>query len=96
MWHKKALHGCIRFWKRFTRRPDRGREVQLLSVNGAAQCPKGVKTAAPGADAEAATANGTANGAVPLVLLERESVSPTAGLRQEKIPLSDDPFWDGE
>jgi hypothetical protein len=34
--------------------------------------------------------------AVPLAQLDRESASTIAGLRQEKVPLSDDPFWDGE
>lgn len=90
---------CLRrFWKRFTRRPDRGKDLQLLSVNGAAGAHAGSKSAAPGADVEAAARFGTAshlNGTATLAQLERESASPVAGLRQEKVPLSDDPFWDG-
>ncbi|KAK9904668.1 hypothetical protein WJX75_000080 [Coccomyxa subellipsoidea] len=80
------------FWKRFTRRPDRAKDVQLLSVNGVARGRSGLKEKSPGADVEAANGASTANGAAPMVQLDRESV---AGLRQEKVPLSDDPFWDG-
>lgn len=96
---EEAGYQCVlcRFWKRFTRRPDRGKDVQLLSVNGAAGAHAGSKPAAPGADVEAASFGATShlNGTAPLAQLERESASPVAGLRQEKVPLSDDPFWDG-
>lgn len=64
--------------------------MQLLSVNGVAA--NGMK--ARTADPEAGRSNGT-DGASALQQLEHESMSPTAGLRQEKVPLSDDHFWDG-
>ena len=66
--------------------------MQLLSINGVARGLSGRKEKFPGADVEAANGASTANGAAPMVQLDRESV---AGLRQEKVPLSDDPFWDG-
>ncbi len=75
--------------------------MQLLSVNGVAHLDRlspgaSAKTGAAGgghgADVEAADGAKRANGTAPLAQLERESV---AGLRQEKVPLSDDPFWDG-
>ena len=97
---RKLNDRCLsrRFWKRFTRRPDKGKEVQLLSVNGAAAAHAGSKPAGgSGADVEAARFGAAShlNGTAPLAQLERESASPVAGLRQEKVPLSDDPFWDG-
>lgn len=86
-----------RFWRRFTRIPDKGKEVQLLSVNGSHL--NGIKTArGTGTDAELGRNGheGTSPGVgAPLATLDRESMSPVAGLRQEKLPLSDDPFWDG-
>ncbi len=89
-------NATCRFWRRFTRIPDKGKEVQLLSVNGSHL--NGIKvTRSPAADPEAGR-NGhpTSPGVnAPLTTLDRESMSPVAGLRQEKVPLSDDPFWDG-
>ena len=84
-----------RFWRRFTRIPDRSKEVQLLSVNGTHL--NGIKTRNPAADPElGAKGQGRSPGVTaPLATLERESMSPAAGLRQEKVPMSDDPFWDG-
>lgn len=70
--------------------------MQLLSVNGVHL--NGIKTSRnPAADPEVGRNGHAASPSVsaPLATLERESMSPTAGLRQEKIPLSDDPFWDG-
>ena len=87
--------GC-RFWRRFTRIPDKSKEVQLLSVNGSHL--NGIKTKRkPGADPEAGRHGqpGTPGTGAPLATLERESMSPVAGHKQEKVPLSDDPFWDG-
>ena len=79
------------------------REVQLLSVNGApAAQQKGAKVGhAAGADPEAQPVHlnghaGVTNASMEAPDLERDSGSPIAGLRQEKVPLSDDPFWDQE
>ena len=85
-----------RFWRRFTRIPDRSKEVQLLSVNGVHL--NGIKTTRnAAADPELGPkGQGRSPGVTaPLATLDRESMSPAAALRQEKIPMSDDPFWDG-
>jgi hypothetical protein len=79
------------------------REVQLLSVNGAA-APRQNRDKAGHAlegdpEAQPVHANGhatVASGSSEAPNLERDSGSPVSGLRQEKVPLSDDPFWDQE
>ena len=95
-----CIYVC-RFWARFANRADRIHDVQLLSDHGAAQQQNGGAKAPHAADdpeAQPMQVNGQADYANGAPALERNSADslPMAGMRQAKVPLSDDPFWDQE
>ena len=95
-----------RFWARFANQQgEPQREVQLLAVNGnnpawqrsgAANGLSHYRDAEAQADDQLLTGAKTGPPDKALPELEREAAMPARGMQQEKLPLSDDPFWDQE
>ena len=95
-----------RFWARFANQQgEPQREVQLLAVNGKnpASQRSGAANGFSHHDPDQAQADdqllaGAQTGPPDKALpeLDREGAMPAPGMQQEKLPLSDDPFWDQE
>ena len=101
-----AVCGMRRFWARFANHQGapQQREVQLLAVPG--KNPASQRSGAANgfshhdaeAQADAQLLNGAKPGAPGRVVpeLDQQAAAPVRGMQQEKLPLSDDPFWDQE
>ena len=96
-----VLCGTRRFWARsVNQQGDAQREVQLLAVPGKnlASQRSGAANGFSHHDAEAQADDQLLSGAPDKAKpeLRRQAATPAPGMQQEKLPLSDDPFWDQE